>query len=174
MPNIALTTTAHANQRRQRGRARKRLSRADRSCTTELDRQAGHVLDSHHGSAAPMAKPTAPPKRLPDCWECPVCGWWNFSCNRDTKTQVSHCFRSRDCGAARGKGCLQWKNASTEQKAMQQGSKAALAAGAAGAAGGAAALPKAPSVSKVHNKPRAANAAVSPPGCRALPPLCVV
>ena len=131
---ITLSRTAHSNERRRRVRARVRLSRSGRASTTKLDRLAEANLDSHHGSTAPtMVKPgdkPHQPKRLPDCWWCPDCGWWNFRCQKGTNTPVTHCFRSKHCGAARHGGLL-WKNATVSQKASGNGTKVTKVPGAA-------------------------------------------
>ena len=134
----ALTKSAHDNQRRRRVRARNRLARENRSQPTPLDAAAAARLDSHHGSAA-MAfdqpkgkqagkKPRPAPKRLPDCWLCTGCNWWQFACEKDTTKRVNSCFRSDKCGIARPAGCIQWKNATAEQKAHRGGTVAAGAA----------------------------------------------
>ena len=81
-------------------------------------------------------KPKPAPTRLPNCWLCSGCGWWQFACHRGTDTPVKSCFRTRDCGILRGPSCVHWKNASAAQKAKPGGTAAAAAV--AGTTGGAA------------------------------------
>ena len=105
------------------------------------------------GKQAGKRPPKPSPARLPNCWLCSGCKWWQFACPRDSTTPVKSCFRTRDCGIARGANCVHWKNATAAQKAKPGGTTAA-----AGAAGGAAPAGGGP----VGGAPAAAPAARTP------------
>jgi len=94
------------------------------------------------GKQSGKKKPRPAPKRLPNCWLCSGCSWWQFACERGSTKIVNCCFRSEKCGIARAAGCVQWKNATAEQKSKPGGTGAAAAApGASPAAPAAAATP---------------------------------
>jgi hypothetical protein len=84
-------------------------------------------------------KPKPAPQRLPTCWLCHGCNWWQFACERGTNTPVKSCFRSERCGIGRPKVPTLWKDATDEQKKCRGGTGPTTAAPPAGAAAPAAA-----------------------------------